>query len=804
MNKAMKQDKAERIFEVMGEIDENIIYEADTAQLKAKPARNYWIKRISATVAAGAAACLCIIIAAGLMFNRGVTPPDVGINGVHQATVQNFAEIFIQEVKDNFNREARAFAEHFVAHFNEHGVPLREDWWGYVDSVFAFHERGESSSIIVDTRIDSLEIWFETNDMLPYPVEVWHLHFPLQVEYPMPIPFIWDGRFEDGWITLHMYNNIFMVIAHEDSGLLSIGQIPSWVMQNTPNHTPWGREMALRMFLENQGILPAVTFPGNHYVANFDSGIGGWSHPARMLLSQPFGEGGIWVVERWADSLGNYIHYALPTNGNFEQTSIEYYAELQRQFELGSIWLGDPAEVARRYLLYVHGWDETFAPISAVFAIPYGADPFSEQFNTAPPPTNVEPILEDAVRGLLMALYPYEGVYGRPFSHEQLLRFASVAQDWDWQPHGIVESQLPYLHTLFDVAFNGRYTYSDLDPQAIINALTMPQSWVVDLALQSSQENTYTFRFQMTPQSLIGSTRGLVEVTTISTEGNATLITISEINIIRGPHITTDPTPEPTSPPTPEPTPWPVNTETPFVPPTVEISEFGRQVTHDFITQFPTLFSFHYRFEDGSFGQNIAGNLAYSFYPPLVSYSRTYGLVFFDRHGNEIEDAAFIIGEGLFDRGVAFHASMYYLGNNGIPDIVITWGVPDTGATRREMFRFIDGEFRSMGILNAPCNFFYTPDGRVIVLYDSEYNSVHGYYYITFLNNVIAHELIIAPNMYTWESGESWRNHHMWPYFFENPNPTMYGTNQPLTQIFPLTELQGELAADIIEQLLTE
>jgi len=801
MNKAMKSDKAEHIFEIMGEIDENIIYEADMARPKAKSAQRGWLKRASAVAAASAAAIICIVVAAGLLFNRDVTPPEVGVNGEYesQATVYTFAEQYIQEIVDRFNSNARDFASGFVAHYNEYGEPWREDWWGYIDSVAAFAERGSSGNIILDSRIISLELESEFSHILPYTIELWRLNFHMQVEYPMPIPFIWDASLEDGWITMYNDNNRLLVIAREEQELQYMGSI-HWgfeIMASTDTH--WGREVALRKFLEDQQILPPVTFSGNHYVANFTFSPEAWE--ARILLSQPFGEGGIWVVDRWMDLRNNNLYHALPSDNSTDWLSTEYYAELQRRFEAGETWLGNPAEVARRHLLDVWGMDEHYAPIREVFAIPQGVDPFGDDvFDTSVPTTNIEPVLEDAVRGLLMALYPYNGVYGMPFSHEQLLRFASVARDWDWQPHGIVESQLPYLHTLFDVAFNGRYTYSDLDTQALINALTMPQSWLVDLALQSSHENTYTFRFQMTPQSLIGSTRGIVEVTTIPTEGNATWITISEINIIRGPFIAIDPTPEPT----PEPTPWPVNAETPFVPPTVEISEFGRHAAQCFISQFPTLFSFHYRFEDGTFGQNIAGNLATAFYPPLVSYTRNDGLAFFDRHGNEIEDAPFIIGEGLFDRGVAFSANLYYLGNNGIPDIIITWGVPDTGATRRELFRFIDNDFRSIGTLNAHHNFFYTPDGRLIVLYADEYNSVHGYYYLTFPNNTIAHELIIAPNMNTWETGESWHNHHTWQYFFENLNPHMYGTNQPLTRIPSLNELRGELAADIIEQLLAE
>jgi len=240
--------------------------------------------------------------------------------------------------------------------------------------------------------------------------------------------------------------------------------------------------------------------------------------------------------------------------------------------------------------------------------------------------------------------------------------------------------------------------------------------------------------------------------------------------------------------------------------PTTEISEFGRQATKDFLSELTTLFSLSFQFEDGTFGQNIAG-LAHPFYPPLVSYIRVDDypwIIYSDRFGNVIEDAPFLMDIG-FVQGFAANASLYYLGNNGIPCIVILWGVPDTGAMRRELFRFIDGEFRSIGVLNASAySFFYNTDGQLIVLYVDDYNGIHGYYYLTFPNNAVAHELIIAPPTYSWEAQESWHNHHTWQYFFEDPNPYMYGTNQPLERIFPLSELHDKLNADIVEWLRTE
>ena len=216
--------------------------------------------------------------------------------------------------------------------------------------------------------------------ILPATVELWHLDFHLK---PNDIDKVrLDVRIEDSWITNSNDNRVHLIFSHENTKIKYIGYIPHWIAR-MGTQTNWEMEIALRQFLEYEGFLPFVTFPGNHYFAYFFHG----NLNGRLLLSQPViqGETGIWVVERWQD-MEAIVNDAFPGNPiisvqhslplSVEKTMMEYFTELQRQFDDGKAhWLVDPYEVARRNL---NNWLSPYAIISGIYPLKKNTeDPFS-------------------------------------------------------------------------------------------------------------------------------------------------------------------------------------------------------------------------------------------------------------------------------------------------------------------------------------------------------------------------------------------------------------------------------------------
>ena len=221
-----------------------------------------------------------------------------------------------------------------------------------------------------------------------------------------------------------------------------------------------------------------------------------------------------------------------------------------------------------------------------------------------------------------------------------------------------------------------------------------------------------------------------------------------------------------------------------FEPLSVQTSDLGRQVATDFIRQYRSTWSFGFLAYDGVY-RNFAWE---ELNPrPLVvfeSLGREPWVVYLDREGNRIENVPYIEGESF-----AGDFSLYDLDGSGIPVIVIRFGIPQTCASYREVFRFVDGEYRLAGRLKAFHRFFYDPDGRVIVMYEDAVNGSHfGYYFFGFNADGITHESVITLDE---TEMEQWGDHH-WSEEFAT-NPTIFGTDIPLTPIMPLSDLQNEI-----------
>lgn len=238
------------------------------------------------------------------------------------------------------------------------------------------------------------------------------------------------------------------------------------------------------------------------------------------------------------------------------------------------------------------------------------------------------------------------------------------------------------------------------------------------------------------------------------------------------------PTPTPSPMPTPQPTPSPepIVLFEPWPLPAVEISDFGRQVTEEFLSQFESLFvplgwpdpdtGIVYISIDGELVE--AGTM-----PHIFSRSST----FFDRFGNEIADGApFIVDHYLASRFV-----LYDLDYSGIPDIAITFAADSLGV--QILYRFVDGRY--VPITASPplpfplFVFLYDHDGNLGLL-SGLGGSQSDFYHATFDDN-----LMILSRAF-------------WP-------PTildvwLYG----LTEIPPLRELEQDIRDSITHQHFPE
>lgn len=156
---------------------------------------------------------------------------------------------------------------------------------------------------IIDARINSFELLAYFDHFLSQTVELWRLDFALQTD-DFEGPSLRWGTFShdaDGWVGAHTgWNDAdsIMIFTHSDSGLEFLGTMGWWMQQHTAwkeRDEPWALDIALRTFLEYEGLLPAVSFPGGHHIAYVRFGADIY---IRFLLSQPLG-GNPWVVERW-------------------------------------------------------------------------------------------------------------------------------------------------------------------------------------------------------------------------------------------------------------------------------------------------------------------------------------------------------------------------------------------------------------------------------------------------------------------------------------------------------------------------
>ena len=243
--------------------------------------------------------------------------------------------------------------------------------------------------------------------------------------------------------------------------------------------------------------------------------------------------------------------------------------------------------------------------------------------------------------------------------------------------------------------------------------------------------------------------------------------------------------------PTPEPTPQPVTEQAIY-----EVD--AEDVLKDFLRQFPTLFFdvpiYRYFNEETGNAYNWAGEPA----EYLPAFFRTFYGGLHHRDGSVVSDDAPFVSHGA----VAIHFNLYHLDDSGFPVIAILFAFETWGW--HELFRFVDGEYRSMGTFSWP-RFFKDTQGRLLMgtFEAGATGPGDGLHYVVW--DADGADMRLVPIISF--MGESWDDFVWFNYLtgeysdfcmytgdWLNPPDVPY---TPLTPIGPLTELEEQLLETI-------
>lgn len=224
-----------------------------------------------------------------------------------------------------------------------------EDYaWQYIDKEIEMYENAEWGDFkFTDKEITKLEKLSTFDNILPSPVELWMLDFRLKPESLEGVVLAGGLDIVDGWlIDYGITGKPHLTFTYENGNLIYLGNANAIEFDLD---TLASQETAIRIMLENMGLLPNETYEGKHVVIKFPLSTG---ETSQLLLSQPIikGTNGIWAVERWMDGNGNIYHV-----NPHPKTDIkieDYYKDLQEQSDNGhNRGLLDPIEVGYDYIL---------------------------------------------------------------------------------------------------------------------------------------------------------------------------------------------------------------------------------------------------------------------------------------------------------------------------------------------------------------------------------------------------------------------------------------------------------------------
>jgi len=232
----------------------------------------------------------------------------------------------------------------------------------YVRDQLAVYENARFK--VVDSEITRFERLDRFENMLDYPVEVWRIEYRWKpddihtaAQSIANVNIEWVIADKEGWILEDASTGFSaLVFSYERPEPRYLGRIFTNDGVNGNGDTVAGRETLLRVYLEEQGLLPRETYRGEHIVVKFPLSTG---ETCQLFLSQPVkkGDSGIWCVERWMDGNGT-VYYDMPqyNTADFapketDGTALDYYRMLQERCDAGQdAWRLDPLKVSLDYI----------------------------------------------------------------------------------------------------------------------------------------------------------------------------------------------------------------------------------------------------------------------------------------------------------------------------------------------------------------------------------------------------------------------------------------------------------------------
>lgn len=217
--------------------------------------------------------------------------------------------------------------------------------WQYVDTQIAIYESTEYGGIkFTDKEITKLEKLSTLDNILSTPIELWILDYRLKPESPEKMVVAGGLDIVDGWLIDNgITGKPHLAFTYENGELIYLGNANAIEFELDSLAS---QEIAIRIMLENIGLLPNETYKGNHVIVKFPLSTG---ETCQLLLSQPVvqGDKGIWAVERWMDGNGN-IYHDIPIH---DIRIEEHYKNLQKRFDDGeNLFLANPIDVGSFFI----------------------------------------------------------------------------------------------------------------------------------------------------------------------------------------------------------------------------------------------------------------------------------------------------------------------------------------------------------------------------------------------------------------------------------------------------------------------
>jgi len=286
----------------------------------------------------------------------------------------------------------------------------------------------------------------------------------------------------------------------------------------------------------------------------------------------------------------------------------------------------------------------------------------------------------------------------------------------------------------------------------------------------------------------------------------------------------------------------------PFIPQLVEISEYGRQVATEFLSQMTTIFTgtgeaetlwddertptgrflLGWEQDDNDEARSVTTYEVPEIYFIPWAWQGIRGI--FNRYGEKITEAPWLIVSYqryyyVNDNTTKIYAGMHnyardfmlfdFIGS-GIPDILVFFAPIFHGDTEIwpivETFRYVDGEYRKLEqgygsemFFQFWNGLFVDENGRIIHYINDGYHGFFAYVHLVITNRYSTRHLLFDRDVvFDIYRLQAWGEHH-WLEWVELPNgtnfldgwhlhnPTIFGTDISLTPLTSLTNLEAEI-----------